>query len=52
MRIVVVDDHYPEGGMGEAVSNAIAGQGMTHLAVSEVPSAELIDNAVNKLINN
>ena len=68
MRVVVVEDHYPEGGIGEAVLSAIAGLGMkfAHLAVREVPrsgppevlldkygiSAKCIVNAVNKLINN
>lgn len=68
MRVVVVEDHYPEGGIGEAVLAALAGHNVkfAHLAVREVPrsgppsvllekygiSAQCIVNAVNKLINN
>ncbi|CAF1463066.1 unnamed protein product, partial [Rotaria sordida] len=39
-RLVVVEDHYPEGGLGEAVMGALAGQTnvkVIHLAVKEVP---------------
>jgi len=49
-KIVVVEDHYPEGGLGEAVCGAIAGRPhivVKHLAVREVPRsgepAELIE---------
>ena len=38
-RVLVVEDHYPEGGLGEAVMSALADQGdikITHLAVREV----------------
>jgi len=49
-KIVVVEDHYPEGGLGEAVSAAVAGRPhivVKHLAVREVPRsgepAELIE---------
>lgn len=68
MRVIVVEDHYPEGGIGEAVLSALAGHGakFVHLAVREVPrsgppevllekygiSAKDIVNAVNKLANN
>lgn len=68
MRVVVVEDHYPEGGIGEAVLSALAGQNtkFVHLAVREVPrsgppnvllekygiSAKNIVAAVNKLVNN
>lgn len=68
MRVVVVEDHYPEGGIGEAVLSALAGCNVNfvHLAVREVPrsgpptvllekygiSAKDIVNAVNKLVNN
>lgn len=68
MRVVVVEDHYPEGGIGEAVLSALAGHHVkfVHLAVREVPrsgppevllekygiSAKDIVNAVNKLANN
>lgn len=68
MRVIVVEDHYPEGGIGEAVLSALAGHNVNfvHLAVREVPrsgppdvllakygiSAKDIVNAVNKLVNN
>lgn len=68
MRVVVVEDHYPEGGIGEAVLSALAGHqvNFVHLAVRDVPrsgppevllekfgiSAKDIVNAVNKLVNN
>lgn len=68
MRVVVVEDHYPEGGIGEAVLSALAGHSVkfVHLAVREVPrsgppevllekygiSAKDIVNSVNKLANN
>ncbi|HEY2302430.1 MAG TPA: transketolase [Acidimicrobiales bacterium] len=53
-RLVVVEDHYPEGGMGAAVLEALAGAGVTelrfaHLAVQGLPGsgspAELLDAA-------
>ena len=40
-RLVTVEDHWPEGGLGEAVLAALAEQGasaeVTHLAVREMP---------------
>merc|ERR1739838_19479 len=39
-RIIVVEDHYPEGGIGEAVMNAVAMERnivVKHLAVRDVP---------------
>ncbi|XP_074593625.1 transketolase-like protein 2 [Brevipalpus obovatus] len=39
-KVIVVEDHYPEGGIGEAVASVIASQPnivMRHLAVREVP---------------
>lgn len=39
-RIVVVEDHYPEGGLGEAVKSAVADQRnvvVKHLAVPTIP---------------
>ena len=38
-RVIVVEDHYPEGGVGEAVAAALVGSGvrLTHLAVREIP---------------
>ncbi|KAK6641695.1 Transketolase-like protein 2 [Polyplax serrata] len=41
-NIVVVEDHYPEGGLGEAVMSALAeerGVCIKHLAVREVPKS-------------
>ncbi|MFI6728873.1 transketolase [Streptomyces atratus] len=51
--LVVVEDHHPEGGMGEAVLSALAAQrlapAVVHLAVRNLPGsgtpAELLDNA-------
>jgi transketolase len=53
-RLVVVEDHYPEGGVGGAVLEALAGAGVpslrvAHLAVNGLPGsgppAELLDAA-------
>jgi transketolase len=53
-RLVVVEDHYPEGGLGAAVLEALAGAGvhqlrLAHLAVRGLPGsgtpAELLDAA-------
>ena len=50
-RIVVAEDHWPEGGLGEAVLSAFAGEELrfTHLAVPEMPGsgkpAELLATA-------
>ncbi|HEX9548442.1 MAG TPA: transketolase [Acidimicrobiales bacterium] len=52
-RLVVVEDHYAEGGIGSAVLEALAGEGQTlrvaHLAVKGLPMsgtpAELLDAA-------
>jgi transketolase len=53
-RLVLVEDHHPEGGIGEAVLEALAGQGMSgvaiaHLAVTIMPGSgttqELLDAA-------
>ena len=40
-RIVVVEDHWPEGGLGEAVLTALAGTKLSyrHLAVSDMPGS-------------
>ncbi len=47
-RVVVVEDHYPAGGLGEAVAAALAGRAtLRHLCVREQPHSgkpeELID---------
>jgi transketolase len=53
-RLVVAEDHHPEGGLGSAVVDALTGAGradlaVTHLAVREMPgsgtSQELLDAA-------
>jgi transketolase len=52
-RLVVVEDHYPQGGIGAAVLESLADLGeplhLTHLAVRDLPtsgtSAELLDAA-------
>jgi transketolase len=52
-RLVVVEDHYPQGGMGAAVLEALSDLGqplrVTHLAVRDLPtsgsSGELMDAA-------
>lgn len=36
-RVVVVEDHYPEGGIGEAVAAQVGGLTIKHLAVRGVP---------------
>jgi transketolase len=40
-RIVVVEDHWPEGGLGETVLSALAGEELAfaHLAVREMPTS-------------
>jgi transketolase len=40
-RIVVAEDHWPEGGLGEAVLSALAGEQLqfVHLAVREMPGS-------------
>ena len=42
-RVVTVEDHYPEGGIGDAVLDALAGAGitlrLTKLAVRELPGS-------------
>src|SRR5204863_9223436 len=40
-RIVVVEDHWPAGGLGEAVLSALAGEELAfaHLAVREMPTS-------------
>jgi transketolase len=53
-RLVVAEDHHPEGGLGSAVADALLAAGiqnlrLTHLSVSELPGsgtpAELLDAA-------
>ncbi len=48
-RLITVEDHYPVGGLGDAVAEAVAGAGLTvrRLAVREIPRSgkpeELLD---------
>ena len=53
-RLIVAEDHWPEGGLGEAVLSALAGEGtgdldLEHLAVRDMPTSgtpeELMDAA-------
>jgi transketolase len=50
-RLVIVEDHHPEGGIGEAVLDALAGEPLrpVHLAVRDMPTSgtptELMDAA-------
>jgi transketolase len=52
-KVVAAEDHWPEGGLGEAVLSALSGQAdplhFEHLAVREMPgsgkSEELLDAA-------
>lgn len=49
-RVITVEDHYPAGGIGDAVASAVAGDGftVTRLAVREIPRSgtpeELVDH--------
>lgn len=50
-RVVVVEDHYPEGGLGEAVMSALAGERdivVHHLAVDRVPRSGKPDELIEK----
>jgi transketolase len=41
-KLVIVEDHYPEGGIGAAVMEALAADGLpriTHLAVKDLPAS-------------
>jgi transketolase len=46
-RVVIVEDHHPEGGLGEAVLSALASTGtpvaLEHLAVRNMPTSGLAD---------
>ena len=47
-RILTVEDHYPAGGVGDAVADAVSGAGMTvrRLAVREIPRSGKPDELV------
>jgi transketolase len=48
-RIVVVEDHYEEGGLGDAVLDAVGNQAtVTHLAVHEIPRSGPADALMEK----
>jgi len=50
-RVVVVEDHYPEGGLGESVKSALAGERnvvVHHLAVDRVPRSGKPDELIAK----
>ena len=49
-RLVVVEDHYPEGGIGAAVMEALAADGapkIAHLAVKGLPTSGKPDELMN-----
>ena len=49
-RLITVEDHYPAGGIGDAVAAAVAGHGFTvaRLAVSEIPRSGTPDQLVDR----
>jgi len=48
-RVVVVEDHYYNGGLGDAVSNALGGKAeIIHLAVKELPRSGKPEELMNK----
>jgi transketolase len=48
-RLVVVEDHYPQGGLGEAVLSAVGEQArVIHLAVHEIPRSGPPDVLIEK----
>jgi transketolase len=48
-RVITVEDHYPGGGIGDAVASAIASDGFTvrRLAVSEIPRSGTPDQLLD-----
>src|SRR5487761_461810 len=50
-RLVIVEDHYPEGGIGAAVMEALAGEGLppkiVHLAVRGLPTSGTPEELMN-----
>jgi transketolase len=49
-RLVIVEDHYPEGGLGAAVMEALAGDGLprvAHLAVKGLPTSGKPEELMN-----
>ncbi len=49
-RLITVEDHYPAGGVGDAVAEAVAGAGFTvhRLAVREIPRSGKPDELLEK----
>ncbi len=48
-RVIVVEDHYPGGGLGEAVAAALAGKvALKHLCVRELPRSGKPDELLEK----
>jgi transketolase len=49
-RLIVVEDHYAAGGLGDAVARAVAPAGLTvrHLAVPEIPRSGKPDELLDK----
>ena len=49
-RLITVEDHYPTGGIGDAVARAVAPAGLTvsHLAVREIPRSGKPDELLDK----
>ncbi len=49
-RVITVEDHYPGGGIGDAVASAIASDGFTveRLAVSEIPRSGTPDELLDR----
>ncbi len=48
-RAVVVEDHYPAGGLGEAVAEALAGRAsLAHLCIRELPRSGKPDELLER----
>jgi transketolase len=49
-RLITVEDHYPAGGIGDAVARAVAPAGLavTRLAVREIPRSGKPDELLDK----
>jgi transketolase len=49
-RLVVVEEHYPEGGLGDAVLNAVANNGVQvfKMAVQEIPRSGKPDELLER----
>jgi transketolase len=49
-RLITVEDHYAQGGLGDAVAEAVAGEGFTveRLCVREIPRSGLPDELIER----